>query len=114
MLDTGPARPATRRRQWGISSRCRRMLTDEEKRDEARREKERAARSEKKSKAVANAPTSTGEPLTIADGMSRYPETLKTERTARSWAIYGVLDEASFVAYREQFDDASTDFPARR
>lgn len=87
------------------------MLTDEERQDEARREKERAARSEKKAKAAANAPTSTGEPLIIADGMSRYAETLKTERTARSWALNGVLEEASFVAYREQFDDASTDFP---
>ncbi|APX31867.1 hypothetical protein BH708_03055 [Brachybacterium sp. P6-10-X1] len=87
------------------------MLTDEEKQDEASREKERAARSEKKAKAAANAPTSTGEPLMVADGMSRHPETLKTERTARSWAIDGVLEEASFVAYREQFDDASTDFP---
>lgn len=87
------------------------MLTDEETQDEARREKDRATRSEKKAKAAANAPTSTGEPLTIADGMSRHPETLKTERTARSWAVNCVLDEASFVAYREQFDDASTDFP---
>ncbi|MDN5895247.1 MAG: hypothetical protein L0H93_14640 [Nocardioides sp.] len=87
------------------------MLTDEEKQDEVRRENERAARAAKKAKAAANAPTSTGEPLTVPDGMSRYPETLKTERTAKSWAVNGVLEEASFVAYREQFDDASTDFP---
>lgn len=87
------------------------MLTNEGKQDEASREKGRATQSAKKAKADANAPTSTGETLTIADGMSRYPETLKTERTARSWAINGVLEEASFVAYREQFDEASTDFP---
>ncbi|HLR96161.1 MAG TPA: hypothetical protein VK053_16690 [Jiangellaceae bacterium] len=87
------------------------MLSDEEKHDAARREKERAAREGKKAKAAANAPTSTGEPLTIRDGMSRYPQTLKTERTARTWAIDGVLEEASFVAYREQFPDADTNFP---
>src|SRR5699024_1379903 len=82
------------------------MLTDEEKHDAEMREKERAAREAKKAKAAANATTSTGEPLTIRDGMSRYPQTLKTERTARTWAIDSVLGEASFVAYREQFDDA--------
>lgn len=59
------------------------MLTDTERQDVARREKERAAR-EKKSKAAASAPTAPGEPLTVADGMSGYPETLKTEQTARS------------------------------
>ncbi|HLR94956.1 MAG TPA: hypothetical protein VK053_10545 [Jiangellaceae bacterium] len=86
------------------------MLSDEEKQDSARREKERAAREEKKAKAAANAPTASGEPLTVNDGMSQYPETLKTERTARSWAVNTVLDEASFVAYREQFDDADTNY----
>src|SRR5699024_4847129 len=60
------------------------MLTDEEKQDAARRETERAAREEKKAKAASNAPTASGEPLTVDDGMSRHPETLKTERTARS------------------------------
>ena len=87
------------------------MLTDEEKQDAKRREGARAAREAKKAKAAANAPTATGEPLTVRSGTSQYPETLKTERTARTWAIDGVLDEASFVAYREQFDDADTDFP---
>ena len=87
------------------------MLTDEEKHDAEMREKERAAREAKKAKAAANAPTATGEPLTVRSGTSQYPEALKTERTARTWAIDGVLDEASFVAYREQFDDADTDFP---
>lgn len=87
------------------------MLTNEEKRDAARREKEQAAREAKKTKAAANAPTSTGEPITVSDGMSSRPETLKTERTAKTWAVNGVLDEASFVAYREQFDDADTTYP---
>ena len=86
------------------------MLSDEEKQDAARREKERAAREVKKAKAAANAPTSSGEALTVDDGMSQYPETLKTERRARSWAVDTVLDEASFVAYREQFDDADTNY----
>src|SRR5690625_6829304 len=44
---------------------------------------------------AANAPTATGEPLTVRSGTSQYPETLKTERTARTWAIDGVLDERS-------------------
>src|SRR5690625_1490950 len=44
------------------------MLSDEEKQDAARREKERAAREEKKAKAAANAPTASGEPLTVNDG----------------------------------------------
>src|SRR5690625_206727 len=87
------------------------MLTDEEKQDAVRRETERAAREEKKAKAASNAPTASGEPLTVDDGMSQYPETLKTERTARSWAINEVLNEASFVAYREQFEGADTTFP---
>ena len=87
------------------------ILTDEEKQDEASREKERAAREAKKTKAAANAPTSTGEPLRVRNGMSQYPETLKTERTAKTWVVDGVLDEASFVAYREQFEDADTNFP---
>lgn len=87
------------------------MITDEEKQEAASREKERAAREEKKARAAANAPTSAGEPLTVRNGTSPYPQTLKTERTANTWAIDGVLQEASFVAYREQFPDADTDFP---
>src|SRR5699024_11126726 len=87
------------------------MLTEEEKQDAARRETERAAREEKKAKAAANAPTASGEPLTVDDGMSQHPEPWKTERTARSWAINEVLNEASFVAYREQFEGADTTFP---
>src|SRR5690625_4853270 len=71
------------------------MLTDEEKQDAKRREGARAAREAKKAKAAANAPTATGEPLTVRSGTSQYPETLKTERTARTWAIDGVLNDAS-------------------
>src|SRR5690625_3708803 len=87
------------------------MLTDEEKQDAKRRERARAAREAKKAKAAANAPTATGEPLTVRSGTSQYPETLKTERTARSWAINEVLNEASFVAYRAQVEGADTTFP---
>src|SRR5699024_1549600 len=86
------------------------MLTDEEKQEAAWREKQRAGREARKAKAAANAPTASGEPLTVDDGMSQYPETLKTKRTARSWAVDTVLDEASFVAYREQFDDSDTNY----
>src|SRR5699024_12573631 len=60
------------------------MLTDEDKQDAERRERARAAREAQKAKAAANAPTATGKPLTVRSGTSQYPETLKTERTART------------------------------
>ena len=90
------------------------MLADEEKHDAARREKERTAREAKKAKAAANAPTSTGEPLTIRDGISRYPHTLKTERTARTWVIKGCWRRPRSSPTAGSFPTPTPTSPAQR
>lgn len=87
------------------------MFSEEEKQAEADRQQRDQARTAKQAKAAANAPTASGEPLTVRFGSSnsshRSVETFKTERTATTW--YG---DSLFYGRDPQADGAREDIVA--
>lgn len=61
------------------------MFSDEEKKKSADRAEKAQVKEAKKVEAVTKAATLSGEPLKIKTGLSSFPETFKTERSALNW-----------------------------
>lgn len=61
------------------------MFSDEEKKKAAARVERTAVKEAKKVEATSKAATLSGEPLKVRTGLSSFPETFKTERSALNW-----------------------------